>query len=109
MPSFDAWTSVWTWCARLSCVPWSTGIVVLLLTRGTTDWIPPAIVFFGCWTGLALVLSSLFGLIALRRRHAAEHLPWSRSTFWFGIAGLIGSLLVGSASVLVLDTIDVHP
>lgn len=107
MASAEAWTGVWTWCARLSCVPWIAGAVVLVATRDTTSWIPSASVVVGCWIGLALVLCGLFGLIALRRRRAEERLPWTRSTFAFGLAGMVGSLLVGSAAVLVLSTIDV--
>lgn len=101
------WHAIWTTCARLSCAPWALGIVVLIVSRGTTSWIPSAAVLLGCWVGLALSLSGLFGLIALRRKLADEHVPWSRSTMFFGIAGIIGSLLVGSAAVLVLSSIDI--
>ncbi len=101
------WHDVWTWCARLSCAPWAAGIAVLLATRGTLDWRPSAGVLLGCWVGLALSLAGLFGLIALRRRQAEEHLPWSRSTSIFGAVGIVASLLVGSAAVLVLSSIDV--
>ena len=62
--------------------------------------------FFGCWMGLALSLSGLFGLLALRRTHAEEHLPWPRSTFYMGAAGIVASLLVGGWSVLVLSSIQ---
>lgn len=104
----ERWQAIWTGCARLSCAPWAAGIAVLLVTRGTTSWIPSACVLLGCWVGLALSLSGLFGLIALRRKHADEHVPWSRSTMLFGIAGIVGSLLVGSASVLVLSAIEIE-
>lgn len=101
------WHSIWTGCARLSCAPPVLGAVTLVVVRGTTNWVPLATVFLGCWVGLALALSGLFGLIALRQRSAEEHLPWSRSTFYAGVAGLVGSLLVGSVSVVVLSDVDV--
>lgn len=107
MTTSTAWHAVWTWCARLSCAPWALGIGVLIATRETLDWRPSAGVLLGCWIGLSLSLAGLFGLIALRRRQADEQLPWSRSTALFGAVGIVGSLLVGSAAVLVLSSIDV--
>lgn len=95
-----------TGCARAAVVPSIVGAVVLYATRGTNDWIPSACVMLGCWFGLALALVGLFGLIRIRYRVAEEDLPWSRSTFVFGLVGLFGSLLVGSVSVFVLSAID---
>ncbi len=103
----STWHAVWTWCARLSCAPPVLGAVVLVVTRGTTNWIPLAVVFLGCWVGLALALSGMFGLIALRAKSAEEHLPWTRSTFYAGVAGLLGSILVGSVTVVVLSDVDI--
>jgi len=106
--AYARWTTVWTWCVRLSCAPPVLGVPLLLATRGTTNPIPSAAVFLACWVGLALALSGLFGLVAIRARQAEEHVPWSRSTTWFGIVGIVASLLVGSAAVLVLSTIEIR-
>jgi Na+-translocating ferredoxin:NAD+ oxidoreductase RnfA subunit len=95
-----------TACARLACVPWIVGGLVLFATRGTRDWIPSAAVMLGCWFGLALALVGLFGLIRIRHREAEESLPWSRATFVLAIAGLIGSLMMAGLSVVVLSAID---
>lgn len=100
------WNSFWTWCVRSSCAPWFVGSAVLVALRGTTNWIPLAVVFFACWIGLALSLSGLFGLIALRHKEAEERLPWAPSTFLFGVAGLIGSMVVGAAAVVMLSNLE---
>jgi len=92
----------------LSCAPWFVGSAALVALHGTTRWIPLATVFLACWVGLALSLSGLFGLIALRAKSAEEHLPWSLSTFVAGVAGLIGSMVVGAVAVVMLSGVEVE-
>lgn len=104
--SLQRWHPFWTWSVRLSCVPWFLGSAALVALRGTTNWIPLAVVFFACWIGLALALSGLFGLLAIRQHEAEERMPWAPSTFLFGVAGLIGSMVVGAVSVVMLSGIE---